>query len=153
MNPFFEQTILNAEPIELSVIIFQHAISCVREAREHLRQKKIAERSAAIGRAYAALGELLGSLSPQAEPTLSNRLGGLYSYMQQRLLDANLQQVDQPLAEVLGLLNTLAEAWSGVAAEMASRRQASQERARPEYRSAEYQGDEYDDTSRLAAMA
>ena len=38
--------------------------------------------------------------------------------MQQRLLDANMHQTDQPLAEVLGLLTTLEEGWSGVAREL-----------------------------------
>ena len=35
--------------------------------------------------------------------------------MQSRLLDANMQQSDAPLAEVLGLLSTLSEAWAGIA--------------------------------------
>jgi len=31
-----------------------------------------------------------------------------------RLLEANMQQSDAPLAEVLGLLSTLSEAWAGI---------------------------------------
>jgi flagellar protein FliS len=45
---------------------------------------------------------------------ISQRLGLLYDYMQRRLLEANMQQSDAPLAEVLGLLSTLSEAWEGV---------------------------------------
>jgi flagellin-specific chaperone FliS len=30
------------------------------------------------------------------------------------LLEANMQQSDAPLAEVLGLLSTLSEAWAGI---------------------------------------
>jgi flagellar protein FliS len=119
MNPYFEQAITNADPVELIRMLYQQAISSVREAREHLRQKKIPERSRSVMRAYAALGELLAALRPETAPELAGRLQSLYFYMQQRLLDANMQQADQPLAEVLGLLTTLAEAWSGVAAELA----------------------------------
>ena len=36
--------------------------------------------------------------------------------MTRRLIEANCQQSDAPLADVLGLLSTLAEAWTGVAA-------------------------------------
>ena len=36
--------------------------------------------------------------------------------MQQRLLEANLQQTDPPLAEVESLLATLAEAWRSIQA-------------------------------------
>jgi hypothetical protein len=38
----------------------------------------------------------------------------LYDYIQRRLLEANIQQSDAPLAEGLGLLSTLSEAWAGI---------------------------------------
>lgn len=136
MNPYYEQKILNAEPIELTRLIYQHAISSVREAREHLRNKQIRERSNAIMRAYAAIAELISSIKPEAAPELSARLKGLYFYMQQRLLDANLQQADAPLAEVLGLLNTLLEAWSGAAAQMASKAASRTEASADPWRAA-----------------
>jgi flagellar protein FliS len=115
MNPYFEQQILGADPIELVRLVYQRAISTVREAREHLRSGRIAERSKAITRAYSALHELLSSLRPDAAPELASRLREMYWYMQQRLLDANLRQEDAPLTEVLGLLTTLAEAWDQIA--------------------------------------
>jgi flagellar protein FliS len=123
MNPYFEQTILNADPMDLIRMLYQRAISCVRDAREHLQHKRIAERSKAIMRAYAALGELLAALRPEHAPELSGRLQSLYFYMQQRLLDANMRQSDEPLAEVLRLLSTLDEAWSGVAAQLAPKKE------------------------------
>ena len=118
MNPYFEQTILNADPVELTAMVYQRAIACVRAAREHLKNGRIAERSNNISRAYEALAELLSALRPETAPEFAGRLQGLYYYMQQRLLDANLQQADQPLEEVLGLLSTLAESWSVVAAQL-----------------------------------
>ena len=121
MNPYFEQQILTAEPMELVRLVYQRAISSVREAREHLRGGRIAERSRSISSAYEALHELLGSLRPEAAPELAGRLGELYCYMQQRLLDANLKQEDAPLTEVLSLLTTLAEAWNQIADRAAAR--------------------------------
>ncbi len=123
MNPYFEQTILNADPIDLTRMLYQRAISSVRDAREHLEHQKIAKRSAAVMQAYLAIAELLASLRPEVAAELSQRLRNLYFYMQQRLLHANMQQTDQPLAEVLGLLMTLDEGWSGVAAQLARDRE------------------------------
>lgn len=120
MNPYYEQKILSSDPIELVRLVCQRAISSVGEAREHLRRKRIAERSAAIMRAYAALHQLLAALRPEVAPELCARLQGLYLYIQQRLLDANRQQADAPLAEALSLLRTLAEAWSAVAEQLAT---------------------------------
>jgi flagellar protein FliS len=125
MNPYFEQSILNADPTELTRMVYQRAIFCVRDAREHLRNKRIAERSTAIVRAYSAVEELIATLRPEVAPDLAVSLRSLYLYMQQRLLDANIQQSDPPLEEVLGLLVTMAEAWAGVVAKLAPRATAS----------------------------
>ncbi len=119
MNPYFEQKILSAGPIELTRLVYQRAITCVREAREHLRNKKIVERSAAVTRAYAAVGELISALHPESAPELAHQLRSLYLHIQRRLLDGNLQQADPPLAEALTLLMTLAEAWAGLEDEAA----------------------------------
>ena len=45
---------------------------------------------------------------------IAGRLAQLYDYMLKRLLEANMHQSDPPLAEVVALLATLAEAWQGV---------------------------------------
>jgi flagellar protein FliS len=114
MNPYFEQQILNAEPLELVRLVYKRAMASVREAREQLRAGRIAERSLAISNAYDALTELVSSLVAEPAPELASRLRDIYCYMQQRLIDANFEQADVPLAEVLGLLSTLAEAWDQI---------------------------------------
>lgn len=114
MNPYFEQMILTASPMELVRLLYKRAISSVRDGREHLRLGRIAERSASINNAYAALLALAQSLLAESSPELVDRLMGLYDYMMRRLVEANFKQIDEPLAEVLGLLSTLAEAWDAV---------------------------------------
>ena len=58
--------------------------------------------------------ELATSLDHERGGEISQRLALLYDYMQRQLLDANMKQSDGPLAEVLGLLSTLSEAWEGI---------------------------------------
>jgi flagellar protein FliS len=120
MNRYFEETILNADPIDLIRLLYQRAVSSVEDAREHLREKRIAQRAAAINRAYAAVAELIASLRPEAAPELTRQLRRLYSYILQRLVDANMQQAEKPLVEVLELLKTLEEGWAGAAAALSS---------------------------------
>ena len=120
---------MNAEPVELVRLLIQKALECVREAREHLRHRRIAERGMKIGDAYACIAELLRSLKPEVEPEMVARLQKLYIYMQQRLMDANREQADAPLAEVRDLLNTLNEAWTGVSAQLAAPREMPEMRA------------------------
>jgi flagellar protein FliS len=114
MNPYFEQVILSASPIELVRLMYQRAIASVADARDHLREGRIRDRSQAIKRAYAILGELMISLKDEPAPELAANLRRLYCYMQQRLLDANFSQQDEPLEEAGRLLTTLADAWREV---------------------------------------
>lgn len=113
MNPYFEQMILGASPVELIRLLYQRAIRGVREARQHLEAGRIAERSSAISHAYAVITELMSALNDEEAPEIAARLRGLYVYVQERLVEANLKQADAPLADALGVLTVLSEAWQG----------------------------------------
>lgn len=96
-------------------MLYLKAITEVTEARRQLAEGNIALRSKAISKAYAVISELDGSLNMEAGGDLAKRLRALYGYCLVRLLDANLHQKDEPLAEVLGLLLTLSEGWQAIA--------------------------------------
>lgn len=111
MNPYFEQMILSASPIELVRLMYQQAIASVADAREHLREGRIRERVLAIRKAYVLITELLVSLDASQAPEIAGNLRRLYSYMLSRLNEANFSKSDVPLEEVGRLLSTLADAW------------------------------------------
>jgi flagellar protein FliS len=111
---YLESRILSADPVELVRMLYQGAIARVRDARDHLAAGDIAARSRAISKAIEMLSELTSSLDHDRGGEIAARLSQLYDYMQRRLLEANFQQADPPLADVLGLLMTLAEGWEGV---------------------------------------
>ena len=113
-DAYLESRVLTADPIELVNLLYQEGMRAVREARCHLAAGRIAERSREINQACAVLIELSASLDHERGGEISQRLALLYDYMQRRLLEANMQQSDAPLADVLGLLSTLAEAWAGI---------------------------------------
>jgi flagellar protein FliS len=113
-DTYLESRVLGADPLELVNLLYQGCRQAVREAREHLAGGRIVERSRAITKACEILIELDGALDHSHASEISQRLAQLYDYMQRRLLDANMRQVEEPLVEVLGLLTTLGEAWEGV---------------------------------------
>jgi flagellar protein FliS len=113
-DAYMESRILSADPLELVHLLYQACAESVREARQHLAAGNIAARCRFISKAHGILAELAASLDHQRGGDLSQRLARLYDYMQRRLLEANLQQDDAPLGEVLELLSTLAEAWEEI---------------------------------------
>ena len=130
-NAYLENRILSAEPLELVGLMYQAATTAVREARQHLADGDIAARSRSISKACEILIELGSSLDHARGGEISQRLAALYDYLVGRLIEANLQQADAPLAEVLGLLATLAEAWDGVRAQTAPASPAANAWAQP----------------------
>ena len=114
---YLEQEILSASPVQLVHLLYQAAISQTRDARRYMRENDIPARCAAISKACDLVGELRASLDPALGGEIASRLEALYNYILGRLIEANLQKSDGPLAEVLGLLITLDEAWGQIAQE------------------------------------
>ena len=112
---YLQEKTLSARPLELVAMLYAKAIGEIQEARRHLAARDILRRSKAISKACELIGELDGSLNVEAGGEIAVRLRGLYRYILVRLLDANLNQADEPLTEVLGLLTTLSEAWQTIA--------------------------------------
>ncbi len=108
---YLETEILNADPVKLVRMLYRAATEAVTAARRHLRAGAIRERSREISKASAILNELAQSLDHKQGGDISRNLAELYAYMQQRLIEANRQQTDPPLAEVESLLSTLLAAW------------------------------------------
>ena len=113
-DAYLESRVMTADPIELVNLLYEGCMQAVREARYHLAEGRIAERSREINKACAIVIELASALDHERGGEISQRLALLYDYINRRLLEANIQQSDSLLGEVLGLLSTLAEAWAGI---------------------------------------
>lgn len=111
---YLEDEILNADPVKLVRMLYSGALDATGAARQHLASGAIRQRSRQIMKAWEILFELRSSLNQQQGGEIGRSLAGLYTYMQGRLMEANTQQSDAPLAEVESLLSTLGDAWQGV---------------------------------------
>ena len=105
----------SADPLTLVCVLYDKALRSVKEARDMLQARDIPTRSNAISKACESLGLLTDSLDLEGGGEISRNLLALYGYMQSRLLDANLTQSDEALAEVERLLATLQSAWAQLA--------------------------------------
>jgi len=113
-DAYLESRIESADPVQLVRLLYQGALAAVSDARRYLASGDIAARSRAVSKAFEIVTELTTSLDRGRGGEIAVRLARLYDYVQRRLLDANARQQDEALAEVLGLLTTLAEAWQGI---------------------------------------
>jgi flagellar protein FliS len=110
-DAYRDNEILMADPVELVRILYRAAIGAVSAARRHVRDGRVRERSVQITRAGEIINELLVSVDRERGGDIAAQLVELYDYMQRLLQDANFRQVEQPLAELEGLMRTLLEGW------------------------------------------
>ena len=118
-NSYLEAEVLTADPIKLVKMLYHGALDATMSARAHLLARDIRARSKSITKAHSILIELSNSLDLSQGEEIGANLARLYEYMQIRLLDANREQRDEPLAEVERLLKTLLEAWENCPSETA----------------------------------
>lgn len=118
-NSYLEAEVLTADPVKLVKMLYHGALDATTSARAHLLAGDIRARSKSVTKAHSILIELSNSLDLSQGEAIGANLARLYEYMQIRLLDANREQRDEPLAEVERLLKTLLEAWENCASERA----------------------------------
>lgn len=114
LDRYFEAEVLNADPLRLVSLLYRGAGEAIAAARAALASGNIPERSKQILKAWEIVFELGRSLDHEQGGAIAQQLAELYAYVGQRLLDANAQQEDAPLAEAASILGTLAEAWQTV---------------------------------------
>ena len=120
MNPrldrYFESEVLSADPVKLVTLLYRAAREAVTNAGVALAAGDIPARSKHILKAWEVVHELRGSLNHDQGGDISRNLEDLYTYISQRLLDANTEQSQKALDEAGAVLAILAEAWQGVQA-------------------------------------
>jgi flagellar protein FliS len=108
---FDEQEIRELDPVELVRLLYAKAIEKLNLARTSAGIERIQERNQAIARASEVLIELQSSLDADRGGAIALQLARLYEYIQLRLAAGLAERNDEPLAEAIRLLETLADGW------------------------------------------
>lgn len=115
-----EAQVDQASPHRLIELLFDGAISRLKQAEQAVLCADTAEKGRLLGRVQEILSTLRSSLDMPDQPAesaaliarqLPENLDALYEYCQTRLLRANIDNDAAAIAEVMQLLTTVADAW------------------------------------------
>ena len=107
-----ESSVLSASPYQLVVMLFDGALSALKRATILMEQGDIPGKGQAITKAINIITNgLQAGLDHSVNRELTGNLDSLYDYMGRRLLEANLHNDLEALAEVQRLLESIADAW------------------------------------------
>ena len=128
VNAYKEIQIKTANQIRLIVMLYDGAIRHLNLALDALGagHRRYDEVNSHIIAAQDILSELTASLDFEKGGVLAKNLFSLYSFMNRRLLEANLAKDAAPIAEVKKHLGELRESWDEI-----STRKGLEEKARP----------------------
>lgn len=101
-------------PGELVVLLYRGAVRHVAAARQALRGQMAEPAHTHLVQAQAILAELMGSLDLERGGAVAEQLLQVYTYLEQRLVEANVRKAEEPAAEVEGHLRALLQAWEQI---------------------------------------
>lgn len=109
-----ETSVETADAHQLVGMLYDGALQYMHLARGAIQRADHEARATALGKALRIIDEgLKASLDP-AGGELSVRLQAIYEYSMKRLTLANLRSDDAAVAEVIGLIEPLAESWKSI---------------------------------------
>ena len=110
-----ETGVAAADPHQLILMLFEGALLALANARRFMASGATADKGAAISKALLIVGGgLKASLDVAQGGEIAANLFALYEYMEQRLIEANLHNDADRVAEVMGLLRELQGAWQEI---------------------------------------
>jgi len=115
IDRYREMDVMTASPTTLVVKLYEGALRNALQARLRIEAGSIAERAQSIHKALAIVGELQGSLDFEQGGEIAVQLHDLYSFINQRLLEANLNASTQAIDDAVRVLETLLEGWQEIA--------------------------------------
>jgi flagellar protein FliS len=114
-NTYQQIEVTTTTNLHLVVMLYEGAIRFLNDAKTSIRNHDLPAKVLATDRALAILGELQATLKMEEGGHIATALDGLYSYMNERILDASARLDTAPLDEVLKLLTLLNSAWTEIA--------------------------------------
>ena len=121
-----ETGVSSASPHKLIVMLFDGALTTLSIALTEMQARNIAAKGRAISKAIRIIEEgLRASLDKSAGGELAGNLDSLYEFISGRLVQANLENKPEYLAEAQRLLGELRGAWLAIDPEAAARQAQS----------------------------
>ena len=115
LSQYRDSRITSASPEETVVMLYEGAARFLGLAIKELEENNdLVEKSLLIEKTVKIIDYLDSCLDEEKGDVIAKNLKDLYSYMVIGLTKANLKNDAKKMEEILGLLHTIKEGWSGI---------------------------------------
>ncbi len=121
LSTYRQTQVQSRTPLELVVMLYDGALTFLRQGRHAIEVRDIAARHTATSKALAIVSELQSTLNMADGGEIAQRLDELYSYVNRRILDASRDNAVGPIDDALRVLETLRDSWVSIASSTSER--------------------------------
>jgi flagellar secretion chaperone FliS len=121
LQAYQENQITTADPGSVLLLLYQGVIDSLNRAAMHLGEGDMAEKGKCVLRANDIINQFLASLDYEVGGELAQNLEGLYRYMLDQMLFANINNDSEAFKKVASLLSTLKDGWESAVADQRKR--------------------------------
>lgn len=125
------QSALTVSPARQVALLYDRAISSLREAIHAIEEGNIERRWKANSRAMEIIGQLALALDRDAGGQFAENLERLYRFMLLRLPNVDIANDPQPAHDVIGLIEPLRRSWHELADRLAAEARDSEQTREP----------------------
>ncbi|MBN2582894.1 MAG: flagellar export chaperone FliS [Planctomycetes bacterium] len=108
---YIETQVLTARPEQLTLLLLDGAIRFAEQAKGHIADNNFDGSYQCLSKSEQIVMELLNSLRPENAPELCRQQAGLYLFIYQKLVEANMRRDAERIDEAVRVLQTLRETW------------------------------------------
>lgn len=112
LNSYQATEVSTANRLKLLIMLYEGAVRFTKQAEEAIKSGNYALKGQSISKALAIVDELANTLDHSHAPELAANLERLYTFVHDRLVEANIQNEVQPLHDALNIINVLHSAWA-----------------------------------------
>ena len=109
MDHYLEQKILSAKPEELTYMLYEGIIKFLKQSKIYIEDNNREKSHESLLKAQNIISELRSTLDTKIE--LSKNLDSLYIFMNEKLVEANINKSTQNIDIVIELATDLKDTW------------------------------------------
>ncbi len=114
-HKYLAQQIMSASPAKLVAMLYERAITLLRETIEAIETGDVERRWRANGKATDVVSHLWGTLDRERGGEIAENLNRVYGFMMMRLTMVDVENNAQAAREVIELLEPMGRSWQEIA--------------------------------------
>lgn len=114
LSTYKQMSIETATPAELVLMLYNHALRCMKEAMGSLAAKDIQGSNKQLQRAQDIVDELRVSLNFTAGGKIAESLDAMYEYINSRLCEANIKKDPAVVEDAVKVMSEVRDGWAEV---------------------------------------